>query len=142
MAFRTSKQRAREKVVQALYQYLISGGQAAQIEQQFLLQREVKISKVFFSNLFNNILKNRILLDELIQPTISREIKQLDSVAHAVLYLGVYELKFSTEVPYKVAINEALELAKIYGAEGTYKLINTSLDQLSKKLRSTELNRS
>ncbi len=139
MAFKTSKQRARERVVQALYQYLLSGGEVLQIEQQFLNRTDVKISKAFFSNLFINILKNRTELDELIAPTISRETDELGKVEHAVLYLGVYELKFSPEVPYKVVINEALEVAKNYGAEGAYKLINASLDKLSKQLREAEV---
>ena len=136
MAFKTSKQRTRERIVQALYQYLLSGGEIAQIEQQFLKQKQGKISKTFFSNLFINILNNRTELDSLIAPTISRAIDELGGVEHAILYLGTYELKFSPEVPYKVVINEALELAKLYGAQGAYKLINNSLDQLASTLRS------
>jgi N utilization substance protein B len=140
MAYKTSKQRSRERVVQALYQYLVSGGEVLQIEQQFLNQKEGKISKAFFSNLFLNILKNLTLLDELIAPTISRETDELGSVEHAVLYLGAYELKFSVEVPYKVVINEAVVVAKLYGAEGAYKLVNTALDKLAQDLRSAEIN--
>ncbi|SFV78116.1 Transcription termination protein NusB [hydrothermal vent metagenome] len=140
MAYKTSKQRSRERVVQAVYQYLVSGGEVLQIEQQFLNQKEGKISKAFFSNLFINILKNLTLLDELIAPTISRETDELGSVEHAVLYLGAYELKFSAEVPYKVVINEAVTVAKLYGAEGAYKLVNTALDKLAQDLRSAEIN--
>ncbi|MBW5290988.1 MAG: Transcription termination protein NusB [Candidatus Ruthia sp. Asou_11_S2] len=139
MTFKTPKQRSRERVVQALYQYLVSGGEVLQIKQQFLNQKQGKISKAFFSNLFINILKNRSLLDEIIAPTISRETDELGSVEHAILYLGTYELKFSPEVPYKVVINESLELAKLYGAEGAYKLINVSLDKLAQTLRKVEL---
>ena len=140
MAYKTSKQRSRERVVQAVYQYLVSGGEVLQIEQQFLNQKEGKISKAFFSNLFLNILKNLTLLDELIAPTITRETDELGSVEHAVLYLGAYELKFSAEVPYKVVINEAVTVAKLYGAEGAYKLVNTALDKLAQDLRSAEIN--
>jgi len=140
MTYKTSKQRSRERVVQAVYQYLVSGGEVLQIEQQFLNQKEGKISKAFFSNLFINILKNLTLLDELIAPTISRETDELGSVEHAVLYLGAYELKFSAEVPYKVVINEAVTVAKLYGAEGAYKLVNTALDKLAQDLRSAEIN--
>lgn len=140
MAFKTPKQRSRERVVQAVYQYLVSGGEILQIEQQFLNQKEGKISKAFFSSLFINILKNITELDLLIEPTISRETVELGSVEHAILYLGAYELQNSIEVPYKVVINEALEIAKLYGAEGAFKLINASLDQLAKELRSIEAN--
>ena len=139
MAFKTPKQRSRERVVQALYQYLISGGEINAIEQQFLNQKSGKISKAFFSNLFVNIVKNRKELDQIIEPTITRDTEQLGAVEHAVLYLGTYELKNSIEVPYKVVINEALEITKNFGAEGSFKLVNSSLDQLAKSLRSVEV---
>ncbi|SMN12138.1 Transcription termination protein NusB [uncultured Candidatus Thioglobus sp.] len=140
MAFKTSKQRSRERVVQAVYQYLISGGEVLKIEQQFLNQKSGKISKAFFSTLFLGILKNQEALDTLIAPTLDRNTDELGAVEHSVLYLGVYELQNSIEVPYKVVINEALEIAKTYGAEGAFKLINASLDQLAKQLRSIEVN--
>lgn len=139
MNFKTSKQRARERVVQALYQYLVSGGEVLQIEQQFLSQKEGKISKSFFSNLLINILKHRTELDALIAPFISRDIDKLGSVERAVLYLGTYELKYSMEVPYKVVINETLDLAKLYGAQGAYRLINAAMDKLARQLRIVEL---
>ncbi|SFV87909.1 Transcription termination protein NusB [hydrothermal vent metagenome] len=139
MSFTTPKHRSRERVVQALYQYTLSGGEVLQIEQQFLNQKKGKISKAFFSDLFINILKSRNELDELIAPTISRHTDELGAVEHAILYLGTYELKNSIEVPYKVVINEALEIAKTYGAEGAFKLINASLDKLAHTLREVEI---
>lgn len=140
MTFTTPKHRSRERIVQALYQYMVSGGEVLQIEQQFLNQKNGKISKAFFSDLFINILKNRSELDALIAPTISRDTEELGTVEHAILYLGTYELKNSIEVPYKVVINEALEIAKTYGAEGAFKLINASLDKLAQCLREIEIN--
>ena len=139
MAFKTPKQRSRERVVQALYQYMVSGGEVLKIEQQFLNQKQGKISKAFFSNLFINILKNRSELDDLIAPTIHRDTDELGTVEHAILYLGAYELQNSIEVPYKVVINEALEIAKLYGAQGAFRLINSALDQMAKSLRSIEV---
>ena len=135
----TPKQRSRARVVQALYQWLVSGDDLAEIEQQFLNQKEGKISKAFFSNLFINIPKTISLLDEIIKPSLDRSLHELGPTERAVLYLGVYELKFQPEVPYKVVINEAIELAKLYGAEGAYKLINSSLDKIAQNLRSVEL---
>jgi len=135
----TSKQRSRARVVQALYQWLVSGGDISEIEQQFLNQKEGKISKAFFSNLFLNIPKNISVLDEIINPSLDRAISELGPTEKAILYLGVYELKFQLEVPYKVVINEAVELSKLYGAEGAFKLINTSLDKIASSLRSMEL---
>ena len=135
----TPKQRTRARVVQALYQWLTSGGEIVQIEQQFLNQKEGKISKSFFSNLILNIPKNISVLDEIIEPSLDRDFSELGPTEKAVMYLAVYELKFQTEVPYKVIINEAIELTKLYGADGAYKLINTSLDKIAKELRSLEL---
>ena len=135
----TPKQRSRARVVQALYQWLTSGGEIVQIEQQFLNQKEGKISKAFFSNLILNIPKNISVLDEIIEPSLDRDFSELGPTEKAVMYLAVYELKFQLEVPYKVIINEAVELTKLYGADGAYKLINTSLDKIAKELRSLEL---
>ena len=135
----TPKQRSRARVVQALYQWLISGENIKKIEQQFLNQKEGKISKAFFSNLLLNIPKNIAALEDIINPTLDRDIGELGPTEKAILYLGVYELKFQPEVPYKVVINEAVELAKLYGAEGSFKLVNSSLDKIALELRALEL---
>ena len=137
----TPKQRSRARVVQALYQWMVSDADIIQIEQQFLNQKEGKISKAFFSNLFLNIPKNISTLDELINTSMERNIDELGPTEKAILYLGVYELKFQLEVPYKVVINEAVELSKLYGAEGAFKLINKSLDKIAPSLRAPELSK-
>ena len=134
----TPKQRSRARVVQAIYQWLVSGEDIKKIEQQFLNQKEGKISKAFFSNLLLNIPKNIAVLEDIIQPTLDRDIDELGPTEKAILYLGAYELKFQLEVPYKVVINEAVELAKLYGAEGSFKLVNSSLDKIALELRSIE----
>ena len=134
----TPKQRSRARVVQALYQWLVSGENIKKIEQQFLNQKEGKISKAFFSNLLLNIPKNIAALEDFIHPTLDRNIEELGPTEKAILYLGVYELKFQPEVPYKVVINEAVELAKLYGAEGSFKLVNSSLDKIALELRALE----
>ena len=135
----TPKHRSRARVVQALYQWLVSGENIKKIEQQFLNQKEGKISKAFFSNLLLNIPKNIAALEDFIHPTLDRDIGELGPTEKAILYLGVYELKFQPEVPYKVVINEAVELAKLYGAEGSFKLVNSSLDKIALELRALEL---
>lgn len=135
----TPKQRSRARAVQAIYQWLVSGENIKKIEHQFLNQKEGKISKAFFSNLIINITKNITVLDEIVQPSIDRDIGELGPTEKAILYLGVYELRFQPEVPYKVVINEAVELAKLYGAEGSFKLVNSSLDKIAPELRSLEI---
>ena len=135
----TPKQRSRARVVQALYQWLVSDEDILKIEQQFLNQKEGKISKAFFSNLFFNIAKKITILDEIIKPSLDRDIDELGPTEKAILYLGVYELKFQLEVPYKVVINEAVELTKLYGADGAFKLVNSCLDKIAVELRSLEV---
>ncbi len=139
----TPKQLSRARVVQALYQWLVSDEDLKLIEQQFLSKKEpyppYKFSKTYFSNLFRNIPKNLSLLDEIIESSINRSLDKLGTTERAVLYIGVYELKFQLEVPYKVVINEAVELAKLYGAEGAHKMINNALDSLAKELRNIEI---
>ena len=124
--------------MQALYQWSISKEDLLVIEHQFLTKKNGKISKSFLSKLIREIPKNIILLDDLITYCIGRDIKELGPVEHAILYLGAYELKFSIEVPYKVVINESVEIAKLFGAEGSFKMINTALDKMAKDLRSVE----
>jgi N utilization substance protein B len=140
----TPKQLSRARVVQALYQWLVSNEDLERIEDQFLSKKEpyppYKISKAFFSNLFLNIPKNIALLDEIIKPSLDRDIDELGPTEHAVLYVGTYELKFQPEVPYKVVINEAVELTKRYGADGAHKLVNKALDKIAKEIRSIEIN--
>ena len=140
----TPKQLSRAIVVQALYQWLVSNEDLETIEDQFLSKKEpyppYKISKAFFSNLFLNIPKNIALLDEIIKPSLDRDIDELGPTEHAVLYVGTYELKFQPEVPYKVVINEAVELTKLYGADGAHKLVNKALDKIAKEIRSIEIN--
>ena len=135
----TPKQRSRARVVQALYQWLVSGENIKKIEQQFLNQYDGKISKAIISNLLLNFPKNIAALEDIIHPTLDRDIGELGPTEKAILYLGVYELMFQPEVPYKVVINEAVELAKLYGAEGSFKLVNSSLDKIALELRSVEL---
>ena len=137
----TPKQRSRARVVQAIYQWLLSGEDIKKIEQQFLNQKEGKISKAFFSNLLLNIPKNIAVLEDIILPSLDRSVDELGPTERAILYLGVYELKFQLEVPYRVVINEAVELAKLYGAEGSFKLVNSSLDKIAPDLRSLEFSK-
>ena len=82
--------------------------------------------------------RNIAVLEDIILPSLDRSVDELGPTEKAILYLGVYELKFQLEVPYRVVINEAVELAKLYGAEGSFKLVNSSLDKIAPDLRSLE----
>ena len=139
MKFKTGKQRARELALQSIYQWLISNDDISEIEKQFLEREKSKFSKYFFSNLITNIPKNIELLNDLIKPYLDRDLEELGNVEHAILYIAAYEMKFNIEIAYKVIINEAIEMAKNFGAEGSYKMINTVLDKLAMDLRKIEV---
>ena len=93
-----------------------------------------------FKELLHGIPKHVHELDSSIEPLLDRPFHELDSVECAVMRLGVYELKYRIDVPYKVVINEAIELAKTFGAEESHKYVNSILDQLAKNFRELEVN--
>jgi N utilization substance protein B len=132
------KQRSRLYCVQALYQWQSVGGNVKDLEFEFLNKREGKISKAFFSDLFLGITSNTDEFNEMIAKYASRELQELGFVEKSILYLGIYELKENLETPFKVVINECLNLAEDIAAEGAYKLINTCLDNIAKELRPFE----
>ena len=86
----------------------------------------------YFHELLQNITQNRAKLDEVIAPFIDRDIEQIDPIEHAILWLGTYELQNQLDIPYKSVINEAVELAKQFGAEGSHRYVNGVLDKIAK----------
>jgi N utilization substance protein B len=138
----TAKQRSRLYVVQALYQWQSVGGNVKDLEFEFLHKNEGKISKAFFSDLFLGITSDVPQLDVLITKYADKELQELGFVERSILYLGMYELKENLATPFKVVINECLNLAESIAAEGAFKLINTCLDSASTQLRPFEKNAS
>ncbi len=134
----TSKQRARLFITQALYQKQITNMATEELVAEFLAKKSGKISKAFFITTLTNIAENTVELDNLIIKYIDRELDKLGAVERAILLLGVYELKYSLTVPYKVVINECLNLAELIAAEGSYKLINLVLDRVATDFRINE----
>ena len=98
-----------------------------------------KVDDDYFEELVKQINGNLKELDEHIEPLLERELDEIDLVEKAVLRLGTYELERRMDVPYKVVINEAVELAKTFGAEEGYRFVNGIMDKLAEKLRSTEV---
>ncbi|MCG8081879.1 MAG: transcription antitermination factor NusB, partial [Candidatus Thiodiazotropha taylori] len=78
-------------------------------------------------------------LDELLKPSLDRAIDSVDPVERAILRIGAYELQHKIEVPYRVVINEAVEMAKVFGAEQGHKFVNGVLDQVARKVRAVEM---
>ena len=135
-----ARHRARKIAVQALYQWDMTGQDLSEIESQFFSMNDLdKIDVPYFQNLFNKIPAMLTELDETLAPLLlNREAEELGKIERAILRLSTYELAHRPEVPYKVVINEGVELAKIFGANDSHKFINGVLDKLAPKLRPHE----
>ena len=133
------RRKARTLIVQALYQWYISKSDPLEIEAQFHEQNGGKIDWEYFSEVFLEIRKQQEALYKHISPLLDRELNSLDPVERALLYLGTFELANRIDIPYRVVINECVELAKTFGATDGHKYINGVLDKLAKNLRSVEL---
>ena len=136
------RKRARDLLVQALYQWQMSGTEVELIEAEFRADNGKKTDWDFFHDALTYISSNDEALAKLFQPFLDRTVKQLDPIETGILYLGSYELTKRIDVPYRVVINEYVELAKKYGATESHKYINGVLDKLARQLRTVEMGQS
>lgn len=131
----STRRRARECTVQALYSWAVSGNTAEQVELAFVLDQDMDgVDKPYFHKLFRQTVENIETVDFSISPYIDRAFDELDPIETAILRLAVYELRFELDVPYKVVINEAIEVAKVFGADESHKYINGVLDKIAPAL--------
>lgn len=131
----SARRRARECAVQALYSWALSGNTAEQVELAFVLDQDLEgVDKPYFRKLFRQTVENIETVDFAILPYIDRAFDELDPIEKAILRLAVYELRFESDVPYKVVINEAIEVAKVFGADESHKYINGVLDKIAPAL--------
>ena len=132
--------KARQNTVQALYQWLITNKDLDEVISEFE-NDEYKLAKTDV-NYFISLLKGTITchekLDARIINLLDRPIEELDTIERAILHIGCYELEYHNEIPWKSVINESVELAKIFGAEDSYKYINGILDKVAKELRQNQ----
>ncbi len=134
------RRRARRSVMQALYQWQLSDNEPQSIVDQFLgLLNPKKVDIDYFQLGFQGTLASLGNIDEQMAPYLDRDIQQVDPVERAILRLATWELCDRIDVPYKVVINEALELAKSFGAEDGHKYVNGVLDKLARKIRTSEI---
>ncbi len=132
------RQKARRMLLQALYQWELARAPVTDIMAEFLVYYQGKIDREFFKQVFPDVIAHVSELDEMMQPWLDREIKALDPIELSLLRLGLYELAHRIDVPYKVVINEAVELAKVFGATDGHKYINGVLDRAARQLRALE----
>ncbi|WP_442801687.1 transcription antitermination factor NusB [Serratia rubidaea] len=131
-----ARRRARECAVQALYSWQLSKNDVADVELQFLTEQDVKdVDVAYFRELLSGVAMNAGALDALMTPYLSRQLEDLGQVEKAILRVALFELKMREDVPYKVAINEAIELAKVFGAEDSHKFVNGVLDKAAPHIR-------
>lgn len=130
---------ARQAAVQALYQWQLTGQTPEDIESHFISDHELKdVDIEYFHRMVREVPLHLHELDDHLTPHLDRGIDEVDPVERAILRLGAYELEFCLEIPYKVVINEAVELAKTFGAEHGHKYVNAVLDKVAGKLRKSE----
>ena len=134
------RSQARHHAVQAMYQWQMTGQDVSEIDRQFLEEQDVsKFDIAYFRDLLHGVPSHLHTLDEVLTPLLDRSLESVDPVERAILRLGAYELMYHPEVPYRVAINEAVELAKVFGATDGHKYVNGVLDRMAKRTRQSEI---
>jgi len=137
---RTPRHRAREFALQGLYQWLLNNEPSSTVAKNIRQAHGFdKADGDYFASLLNGTISTSLELREAITPLIDRSIAELSPIEHGVLLLGAYELKNHPDIPYRVVINEAVELTKSFGGIDGHKYVNGVLDKLAGKLRPEEV---
>ncbi len=136
----SARRKAREFALQGLYEWLIGGADAGVVDAHVREQEDfAKCDAAHFDMLLHGCIRERLELDTQLATHLDRKTEQLSPVEHAVLLIGAYELAHCLDIPYKVAINEAVELAKSFGGTDGHKYVNGVLDKTAAVLRSVEV---
>ncbi len=134
------RQRARRRALQAVYQWQMTGLETKKIISQFNAEQNMSnTDQELFAFLLRTVVNEHAELDEKLQPFLDRPIEQLDETERAILRISVVELLYSIEVPVKVVLNEAIDLAHRFGAEQSHTYINGVLDKAATEWRSIEI---
>lgn len=138
-----ARHNARHYALQALYQWQIADAPTEEIEKQFI-QTEIKKNTDldYFKELLHSIPKEQNVLDNTIAPFLKRKLNELDPVELIILRIGTYELMKRPDIPYRVVINESLELTKRFGSIEGFKFVNSILDLVAKQERAVEIQKS
>jgi N utilization substance protein B len=136
---KSARRRSRELAMQGLYEWLLGGGDVAVIEAHIHeMDGFGKADRAHFDALLHGSIEQAAALDAVLARHVDRKTTLLSPVEHAVLMIGVYELMNCVEIPYRVAINEAVELAKTFGGTDGHKYVNGVLDKCAAELRPDE----
>jgi N utilization substance protein B len=133
------KSMARRSAVQALYQWQLTGYELSEIERQFVEEHGLgKGELLYFQELLHNVPKALDVVDAALAEFTSRPIEQIDPVERAILRISTYELLQHPDIPYRVVVNEGINLAKEFGATQSHKFVNGLLDKIARKYRAVE----
>lgn len=139
----SARKKARRFAMQGLYQWQITGTSVKEIEKQFLEENDMKkVDMLYFRELMSGVVTQTDVLEEKISPLLDRKMAELDPVTLAILRLSCFELKDRIDIPYRIVINEGIELAKMFGSEDSHRFVNGILDKLAKDLRKVEFSAS
>jgi len=137
---KSARHKARELALQGLYQWLLADEHADEIRAQLSEFKDYdKADPKYLQRLLDGVIADAVNLKAMLSPLLDRPVEQLSPVECGVLLIGAYELEQVADVPYKVVINEAVELAKSYGGTDGHKYVNGVLDKLAAKLRPAEV---
>jgi transcription antitermination protein NusB len=130
---------ARKLAMQALYQWQLTQHSAAEIKKQFLESEDSGgVDREHFEELVGKCIEQHEQLEAALAPFLDRPLDQLDPVETAILMIGMYELQQRVDIPYRVVINEAIDLCKRFGATDAHKYVNAVLDRAARELRAAE----
>ena len=134
-----ARSRARRRALQALYAWQIGGSAMKAVIEQFQHEQDMEVADLdYFEDLLHGVEKNLAAIDESLKPYVDREIELIDTIERAALRMAAYELKYRPDVPYRVIINEAIEVTKRFGADHGHSYVNGVLDKLAMQLRQVE----
>lgn len=132
--------RARRAALQAVYQWQLTASPPHTITGEFNEEKRLdKLDRELFDRLIRGVVNQVEDLDALLKPHLDRALTEIDPVERAVLRLGAFELSQSLEVPWRVVVNEAVELARAFGAEQGHRYVNAVLDRLARQVRAAEM---
>ena len=136
---KSARRRSRELATQGLYQWLLSGAPRGEIDAQLRgAQGYDKADQEHLDALLHGVIKEADIISAELQPCLDRPLDQLSPVERAVLMVAAFEFKHHLDIPYRVVINEAIELTKTFGGSDGHKYVNGVLDKLAVQLRPTE----
>jgi len=134
-----ARSRARRRALQAIYAWQIGGSRMDAVIEQFRHEQDMEVADLeYFEDLLHGVERHVDVIDEALKPYVDREVGQIDPIERAALRLAAYELKYRPDVPYRVVINEAIEVTKRFGADHGHSYVNGVLDKLAGALRATE----